>query len=426
MVRDSVRLAVGVWLALAVVVAVRTLISPVSHTVFPVFAASAAHWWADEPLYCFYPSLDLFRYPPPFAVALTPFGALGPRAGGILWSWVGMAVYAAGLWRFARRVLPVDWPRGRAAAFLALGAVVALPSLWNAQSNPLVVGLLLLGASAVARGRWWAAAILFAAATWLKLTPLLPAVLLGCLWPRRLAPRFAAALAVGALVPFLTRPPDVVLDHYVAWVSALAHNGGTRWPGFRDGWTAWEVTRAFVRGEPGSRLLLSVDWAGYPWVQLGSAACALAWCLWQRARHPDPRRVLQLALGMGTAWLMLFGPAVEHPTYAFLAPSLAWALLEWRAWPRGRWLIAASFVLIAVLGWDPVVHPLLDRLPLVLAALPVGTALFVAWLIGYARSDDGESRLSPPAPQTVITARAVVTVPRFGDTPARTDRRVAA
>jgi hypothetical protein len=409
MARHSLRLAVGLWLVLAGAVAVRTVLSPVKHTVFPVFAASAAHWRADQPLYFRYPGLDFFRYPPPFALLLTPFAPLGLRAGGVAWSWAGMALYAAGLWRFARDVLPETWPRGRAAAFLALGAVGALPSLWNAQSNPHVVGLLLLGASGLARGRWWTAAALLAAATWLKLTPLLPALLLCCLWPRRLAPRFAAALILGGLLPFLTRPVDVTLAHYIEWVSALAQNGGGRWPGFRDAWTAWQVTRDFYQGTVSPSPPPPIDWAGYPVLQLGSALATLAWCLWQRARDADPGRVLPLALGMVTAWLMLFGPAVEHPTYAFLAPSLAWALLEWRAWGRGRWLIVAAFVLIAALGWEPLVHPLLGRLPLLLAALPVGTALFAAWLVGYARATHDEPSLSPSAePRLTIAARFIV------------------
>ena len=416
MARTWLRLAVGDWLILAAAVAVRTLVSPFHHTVFPIFAASAAHWWAGPSLYRWYPDLDLFRYPPPFAVVVTPFAALGLRAGGILWTWAGMAVYAAGLWRFARDVLPAWWTRGRTAAFLALGAVVALPGLWNAQSNTIVVGLVLLAASSAVRRRWWVAAFLLAAATWIKLTPLVPALLLCALWPRRLTPRLLVALAVVALLPFLTRPGDVVVGHYLEWVTALAQSNGSRWPGFRDGWTAWMVTRHFFQGNVGPLPLLApVDWAGYPALRLGAAAVTLAWCLWQRLRDDEPRRLVQLTLGLGTAWLMLFGPAVEHPTYTFLAPSLAWALLDWDAWPRGRWLIVTAFALVAVVGWEPLVHPLLARLPLLLAALPVGTALFAVWLIGYARMPVGESILLPRPTAVerpvVLAARAIVVDP---------------
>jgi len=44
-------LAVVVWMLLAAAVGVRTLLRPASHTVFLIFAASAAHWWSDQSLY---------------------------------------------------------------------------------------------------------------------------------------------------------------------------------------------------------------------------------------------------------------------------------------------------------------------------------------------------------------------------------------
>src|SRR5947207_26150 len=104
-----VTLVVSLWLVLGVAISVRTLLRPDSHTVFPIFAASSGHWWSDQSLYDRYPPLDHFRYPPLFAVLVTPFAALGLRAGGVLWSWVSLAIYAAGLWRFAREVVPAPW-----------------------------------------------------------------------------------------------------------------------------------------------------------------------------------------------------------------------------------------------------------------------------------------------------------------------------
>ena len=112
------------------------------------------------------------------------------------------------------------------------------------------------------------------------------------------------------------------------------------------------------------------------------AAAALAWCLWQQRRGGSGKWLATGALGMGFAWLMLFGPAVEHATYVFLAPVLAWAWLERAAWRRGRWLITTALVLILFLGWGAVTRALLPVAPAVLAALPLGTALFVVWLLG--------------------------------------------
>src|SRR5436190_18443057 len=86
------RLVLALWLAAGAAVTARTLLRPEQHTVFPVLAASAAHWWNDQPLYADYRPLDYFRYPPAFAVAVSPLAALAPRAGGVLRSWLSLAV----------------------------------------------------------------------------------------------------------------------------------------------------------------------------------------------------------------------------------------------------------------------------------------------------------------------------------------------
>ncbi|HWG41494.1 MAG TPA: glycosyltransferase family 87 protein [Gemmataceae bacterium] len=397
---NTLQWALILWLILAAAVSVRTLFRPNSHTVFPIFATSADHWWSDQSLYQEYPPLDNFRYPPVFALLVTPFNALGLAVGGILWCWVSMAVYVAGLWWFVRDVIPSPWTRQRTGLFLMLGALGALRGLWNAQSNALIVGLLLLAMAALVRAlqsdgrsdagrRWWLAAWLLALPVGLKLTPLPPVLLLCALWPRRLAWRLAVASVVLLLVPFLTRPSLIVLEHYQEWFDHVLETGNVRWLGFRDGWTVWLVLRQFFGGEVGPLPLREpMDSSWYRLVQLVTAAAALVWCLWQRRRAArlelGPRWLVHVTLSMGLAWLMLFGPAVEHATYVFLTPPLAWAVLERRAWPLGRGLIVAAFVLIMILGWGAVSR-LLWMWPVLLTTLPAGTALFALWLIGYAQ-----------------------------------------
>src|SRR5205823_5179943 len=92
----SLHLALGLWLLLGVGVGFRTFLRPDSHTDFPIFVAAAQHWWADQPLYERDPVLDDFRYPPPFAVTISPLAFLGPMVGGTLWVWLSMAVLSAG------------------------------------------------------------------------------------------------------------------------------------------------------------------------------------------------------------------------------------------------------------------------------------------------------------------------------------------
>ena len=379
------RFAVALWVGVGIAISVRTVVRPESHTIFPILAAGVEHWWHDQPLYDDYPPLDFFRYPPPFAVALAPFGWLGLRAGGVLWAWLNLAVYAAGLWRFARRVLPVQWTDARLAVYLSLCLLGGLRGLWNGQSNALLIGMMMIGTAELLERRWWRAAFLFAGAILVKPTPLAPILLLCALWPRSLTPRLAAALILLAAVPFLTRPPAVVADHYCAWAVHLTESAHERWPGFRDAWTVWQVTRQYALGEPGVPWLKEpLDSPVYRVVQLLAACAALIWSQRLRRRGMPERELVGRTLAIGLAWLMLFGPAVEHATYVFLAPVLCWAVLAVGDGTGRRVLIGTAFVLVMVLSWGSLTRPLLDVLPALLLALPLGTALFVAWLVGDA------------------------------------------
>jgi Glycosyltransferase family 87 len=383
------RWALAVWLTAAAALAFRTLLSPDTHTAFPIFAASSLHYWSDHPLYGNYKPLDYFRYPPVFAVAITPLALLGHCLGGILWSWLGLAVYGAGVWRLLRDVLPErDWSRGRQSAFLLLALLGALPGLWNAQSNALAMGLLLLGGADLMRRKWWPAAWLLAGSVLLKLTPLAPVLLLCALYPRRLLGRFGFALVVIGLVPFLTGSPSWVLRHYEEWLGHLSGSSCERWPGFRDGWTLWMVIQQ-MRGVVRGPLVLDAPLASpfYRTLQLLTAGLVLLWCLVRQRQGLGEKRLLTETLTLGTGWLMLFGPSVEHATYAFLAPLLAWALVS-RDFPAAcRCLNWCGGSLVLVFGWGALSTPLLPWAPWLLAALPLGTAFLMLGLLLATLSD---------------------------------------
>jgi hypothetical protein len=378
----SVRLAVSCWLMIALAVAVRTVVEPQHHTVVPILANSAEHWWTDRPLYADYKPLDYYRYSPAFAVAATPLWLLGGRAGGIAWTVLNLGVYAAGLGRFRRDVLPGSWTPGRESLFFVLAAAGGLRGFWNGQSNALTVGLLLLGAAALARKHWWGAALWLAVPVLVKVTPVAVALPFCLLWPRRLAGRLALLLAVGLLLPFLTKSPDAVLGYYGEWVGHLTGSSGERWLGFRDGWTVWLLFRHVLLGASGELpLRAAIDAPWYRAVQLATALAVLGWPLYLIRRGCDRRLLINVALGLGATWLMVCGPASEHATYVYLAPTLAWALVDPDAWPRGRWLTRATGLLVLVLGWGTLARAL-DSV-LLLGALPVGATLLAVWLTCY-------------------------------------------
>ncbi len=399
---DRLRLALGLWIAVACAVAIKSFLNPDRHSIFPILSAAVEHWWHDRPLYDDYKPLDFFRYPPTFAIALSPFVLLGPALGSIVWTLLGMAVYLLGLWRFGIRVLTTSESKHTLAFFLILGCVGGLRGFWNAQANALVTGLILLGVDAWIGRRWWPAAWFFAGSVIIKLTPLAVVLLFVALRPRVLGGRVAFALLVFALVPFLTKPPGIVVGHYGELYSHLLRSSGERWPGFRDVWTIHQVIARQAAGLPGvPELKCTMESPGtYRCIQILSAASVLLWCLWQQRLRISESELAIRTLGMGMAWLMLLGPSTEHPTYVFLAPSLALALhhkqLGWR-----RVVLWLSACLILVLGWSSLTEPIQNLYPWTLTALPVGTLLYVVWLIAYATPSAQQNSFAAPGGLTL-------------------------
>ena len=374
------------WLVLGIAVSVRTYLRPASHTNFPVYANGSVHWWNDQPIYASYPPLDLFRYPPLFALVVTPFEKLGLRAGGILWHWFCLVVAGWGAWHFVRDAVPKSWHLQRQSLFLWTVTIGVISNLWNGQSNLLAVGLLMLGVAALVRGAYWRSSFWLASSILVKLTPIPIVLLLAALWPRHLLPRLACMLGLGLAIPFLTKPPERVLMQYRDMVQQCQSTSSKRWSAFRDAWTIHLVVNAYRTGGP-IDLKAPVHSPRYRLIQVSAAVAALTWCLVRQRRGEEHDTLALIALGSGAAWIVLFGPAVEPPTYIFLVPSLAWGLVQ-PAPLTGRILIMTAAVLILVLrrltvSWVPNCSPLL-------LIHPLGAMMFVGWLIVYAK---GEHRI---------------------------------
>lgn len=383
--RSAILIALSLWGVLALAVTIKTVVSPRQHTIYPKMSARALAWWSGQDLYTQYKDLGGFPYSPTFAIALTPSAVLGNRAGAVLWSWVSIAVYVWGLRRLARDVLPGSWPPTREALLLMLAMIGAIRGLWNAQSNALIIGLLMLGASAVARRRWWEAACLLGGPAFIKLWALAIALLVMALTPRKLVPRFAAVLAVGAALPLLTQPWDIVVSQYASWFRYLDSMFDEVMENYRDTWTLLRMFGA------------EVPFGLYRLVQIAAAGGALAWCLWLQRRGTEPRRLLAITLSVGAAWTMVLGPGVEYNTYVTLAPMLTWALLESFELRRGRTPAATAFVMTMFLGAGAIQRVLGQLSPAALVVLPAGALVFVVWLVVFAASTHRTTRQPGPS-----------------------------
>lgn len=312
---DWIALAVVLWGLALVGIAIHGYLKPNSHTVYDIYAAAARNWWAGADLYVY--GRDWYRYSPLFAIAVSPLAALPDGWGNGLWKATNGAVFVAGVWAWLRCVLPTAPTRYVTGATLILMIPGAMDSLYNGQVNLLMTGLSLLGLTAAARGRWWLAAALIAAATLTKAYPFALAMLLAGLYPRAFVPRYLIALAIGLLLPFAFQTPETATAQYRSWFHHLAISGAG----------ANQIRQHALDG-------LSAA-LGYPipadvFVRVAAIAGAAVFglCLLHARRTADIRARLTWLSLLYSLWVVLFGPATEPCTFAVLAPFAGWLLAD--------------------------------------------------------------------------------------------------
>jgi hypothetical protein len=321
------RLAIFIWAMILLVISVRGLLSARTNSVYPIFAGAARNFWAGSDLYR--ASGDPYRYSPLVAALLLPFSFCPDQVGGVLWRLLNASVYLAAIAWWCRAVLPRPLTASQQALLYLLIVPLSVGSLNNGQSNPLVLGLLLAGLAAVARGRWNLGSGCLALACLFKVYPLAVGLLLAAVYPRRFAGRFLIALTIGLALPFLLKPSAYILQQYADWWHHLQTGDRQHLP-----FELWY--RDF-------RLLchschLPLGPTAYLVVQLLAAVTIAAGCIAGRLAHWERRRLLSIIFSLGCCWMTLFGSATESCTYILLAPALAWAVLDAWLWSANRWI----------------------------------------------------------------------------------------
>jgi hypothetical protein len=330
------RTACCVWVIILTAITVRGWISP-AHSVYPVYVRAARDWLGGSDLY-----LDRgspYRYSPLVAVLFVPLGLLSDASGGTLWRLLNYATYLAGLAWFTHAVLQDSCTcRQRGLLFLLI-IPLSLGSLNNAQSNALVLGLLLCALAAAARERFHLSGASIALACLFKVYPIALGLLLLLHFRRRLAFPLILWLLLGLALPFAFGEPHFVARQYSGWLHHLRTDDRQGLPlelWYRDLRLLCKMCHIPLSGYT------------YPALQL-VVALAIAVVCWRSSRTgTEDRKVLVTILAWGTCWMTLFGSATESCTYILLAPSLGLALLSsWcgkAPWPR-RWVLTASFTL---------------------------------------------------------------------------------
>lgn len=184
---------------------------------YKIFYHSTEHLVNMEPLYTTYPAqyYDIFLYGPPFTVLISPFAALPPMVGMMLWV---VALSLGLLW--AIRNLPVDRKRQAIIIWICLNELFT--ALAMQQFNVAVAALVIGSVIMIERGRIGWAAFMIMLGT---LTKVYGIVGLAFFFFVKRKWQFALYCALWGIVigavPMLFSSPEYVISQYAEWVETL-------------------------------------------------------------------------------------------------------------------------------------------------------------------------------------------------------------
>lgn len=294
---------------------------------FEIFRAASRHLVSGEDMYALYPDelQDQFKYSPAFAMLFSPFAWLPWPLALFLWNALGVLV----LFVAVERVLP---PRGAMVA-LAFLLLEALRAMQNAQSNPLVAGLIILAFVAFERGKTWRGGALVALGASVKIFPL--AALSFAVARRRALRAGLAAAAAGValqLLPLLITSPATLVAQYRSWRAIESIDTTER----------WFSAMALLQRVTGA------DWPNWP-IQVGGTLVLLAPLALRRTRWNEPRFRL-LYLSSLLLYVVLFNHQAERAAYVIAFAGMAiWFSSEPRTWWRTA-LFGAAFTTVTLMS----------------------------------------------------------------------------
>jgi len=338
---EAWRIALVLWLLLAVIAGTIVAIQPDRRTVTPEYRGASEKWWNSEET--IYRGKSGFLYLPHAAIFYTPYTVLPERVGEPLWRWTMLGMLAFSLAAACRRFAPDR----QALMFLVATLLVipsALASARNGQVNMPLGALYLLTAVALADRKWWWVAGFLVFSLALKPVSMVPILLVGVCYP---ATRLPLLVGLGVLfaVAFIHPSQEYVWGQYREFVESLLRSGRPSQHLYCDIAGMFQ-TFHLPLPEPvsfGLRILF---------------ALLTLWVSLRALRVGDSIRAAFLVLFFSAIYLMLFNPRTETNSYIILGVFVGiWGAYEGVV--AGRLKAAAwLFVLALSLGTENYGNPI--------------------------------------------------------------------
>lgn len=376
------------------IICVRVGVNPHKQSVYTAdYHPTGSHWLHGQEIYS---NHRHFLYSPLCAAAFVPLSVLPLAVGNIVWrvictaalAWVTSAWLRGGLSRLDGAPAQPASSRTRAITFLLL-LPLAVGNINLGQLNVFVLVFATASVLAVRGQHWNVAALLLAAAGFMKIYPLSIGLLLAVLYPRRLAWRLALAIVLLFGLSLILQRPSHAWNEYREWYSHLIVDDRLD----IDLFASWRDFGFLLRA-----MGLPVSDNGVRAIEV-AAGGILALFLWvgQQRWAWTEDRLLGAVFYLGCSWMVLFGPATESATYVVLALPICAAFGAVLAPPvstvQRLWFGTAYGMLVfseVTNSWfHASTHHLAFR-----ALQPVAALLFVAGVVWRlnARVDPGTSR----------------------------------
>lgn len=330
--RHAFAIASSIYVVTYAVMMTLVLRGSVQSIPYGVYKAAGARWLSSQNLYETQ-TIDGFQYLPTSAWLFSGLALLGSPLAECAWRVLSLGLYATGLWRLSKRIMPAR----ASACFLVATCLSIGPAgnnLGNGQANVLLCALGLHVAADLVLQRWWYASATLAFG--LALKPLMVVLLLLVVALYRPARwRTALALLVVFGTPWLLRDP--------IW---LAHQYAVCWSKLR---MCAAPDRQFedIRGLLFS-LGISLSSEEYLVIRAIAAVCvfAIAWRARPSASEPMSSFVL---CALAANYLVLFNPRTLSTSYVMTAAFAG--LLAARNGLRSQYRGAIVLTVIAMI-WN--------------------------------------------------------------------------
>ncbi len=187
---------------------------------YVIFEKSFDHLLAGLDLYAAYPDdhYDLFKYSPTFAVMMAPFAFVPRIFGIIIWNLLNML---APVWAVSK--LQIQQKEKTFILFLLF--IELLSSVQNAQSNGLMLGLIIGAFVYFEKGKPFTALLLICVGFYIKLFAAV-AALLFVFYPHKIKSILGGLFFVAAfaLLPLIVVSWDTLMMQYTSWFELVAND----------------------------------------------------------------------------------------------------------------------------------------------------------------------------------------------------------